>query len=140
MLTATTPFDDILVVLQAWGLPPLLLSVLAMTWRYLFLLAAEAQRLMRARAARSGRARLAPRRGGGTLLWRARVTGGMAGNLLLRGTERAERVYAAMAARGYDGHPRARTVQTLTRGERVLLWSGLGGLILLTLLGLLAWG
>lgn len=136
-LTATTPFTEVLAALRGWGLPPLLVAILALTWRYLFVLGEEAQRLLRARAARSGRAAGAP---GGSLIWRARVTGGLAGNLLLRGTERAERTYGAMAARGYDGAPRVLARSPLTAGGRAALGLGLTALALLTLAGLLLWG
>ena len=40
------------------------------------------------------------------MAWRARVTGGMAGNLFLRAFERSDRIYAAMLSRGYDGEVR----------------------------------
>ncbi len=134
-LTATTPFAEILAALRAWGLPQLLVSILALTWRYLFVLGEEAHRLMRARAARSGAGAA-----GGSLLWRAHVTGGMAGNLLLRGAERAERIYGAMAARGYDGAPRVLAQAPLSVGARLALGVGLVALAALTLLGLLLWG
>jgi len=136
-LTATTPFTAILVVLRGWGLPKLLTAILALTWRYLFVLAEEAQRLMRARAARSGH--IVQGRGG-SLAWRARVTGGMVGNLLLRGTDRAERIYSAMAARGYDGEPRVLAQPPLTARNRALLVLGSICLTLLALAGILFWG
>jgi cobalt/nickel transport system permease protein len=40
---------------------------------------------------------------GGSLLWRAQVTGNMVGQLFLRSYDRSERVYQAMLARGFDG-------------------------------------
>jgi cobalt/nickel transport system permease protein len=70
-------------------------------YRYLFVLIDEAARLLRAREARS--ARLAPGSGGGSLAWRARIAGHMAGQLFLRSYERSDRVYSAMLARGYAG-------------------------------------
>ena len=57
--------------------------------------------MLRARAARS--ARVEGSRGGGSLAWRARTTGGMVGALFLRSYERSERIYAAMQARGFEG-------------------------------------
>jgi cobalt/nickel transport system permease protein len=74
------------------------------TYRYLFTIMEEAQRLMRGRDSRS--ARVDGYRSGGTLRWRARVAGNMVGTLFLRSYERSERVFAAMQARGYDGEPR----------------------------------
>jgi cobalt/nickel transport system permease protein len=41
---------------------------------------------------------------GGSIAWRARVAGNMAGQLFLRSYERSDRVYNAMLARGYTGH------------------------------------
>ena len=57
--------------------------------------------MLRARAARS--AAIEGARGGGSIGWRARTTGGMVGALFLRSYERSERIYAAMQARGFEG-------------------------------------
>jgi cobalt/nickel transport system permease protein len=81
--------------------PAVLVAIIAFMYRYLFVLADEAQRLLRARAARS--ARLPGARGGGSLGWRAAVVGHMAGQLFVRSLDRSERVYQAMQARGYRG-------------------------------------
>ncbi len=104
ILTATTPAAELLRAMRTLGLPRLLVATVSFMYRYLFVIAEEALRLMRARDSRS--ARLPGQRGGGTLGWRARVTGNMVGSLFLRTYERSERVYAAMQARGYDGEPR----------------------------------
>jgi cobalt/nickel transport system permease protein len=137
ILTATTPFNAILVTLRGWGLPRVLVSIVALTWRYLFVLVAEAQRLMRARASRSGRAE---GKRGDSLIWRAHVTGGMAGSLLLRGMDRADRIYGAMVARGYDGEPRMLVHPPLAVPGRAFLVMGLVTLALLALAGLFFWG
>jgi cobalt/nickel transport system permease protein len=62
---------------------------------------------------------------GGSLRWRARVAGGMAGSLFLRSLERSDRVYAAMLARGYNGDPPAFAPVPLTNADRRVLLSGL---------------
>ena len=134
LLTSTTHFTDLLVAMRAVRVPRLLVGIFALMWRYLFLLAHEAGRLRIARDARS--ARIGPR-SGGTLTWRARVAGGMVGNLFLRGYERSERVYQAMLARGYDGEIRALPVASLSRREWLLLAGGACLLSFLFLLGLL---
>jgi cobalt/nickel transport system permease protein len=108
-------------------------------WRYLFVLVDEALRLLRARAARSGHSEGGIGRFGGSLLWRARVTGGMAGNLLLRGYERSERIYVAMLSRGYDGEVRLLPLLPMTAVPWMILLSGLALLILLLAFGLLFW-
>ncbi|HJW84253.1 MAG TPA: CbiQ family ECF transporter T component, partial [Anaerolineae bacterium] len=65
-----------------------------------------------------------------------RVTGGMAGSLFLRAFERGDRIYAAMAARGYDGEVRILPLPALTPADRITL---VGGLILLAALLALAY-
>jgi cobalt/nickel transport system permease protein len=118
----------------------LLVAILGLMWRYLFVMADEALRLMRARQARSGHPATPGARMGGSIAWRARVTGGMAGNLFLRSFERADRIYAAMASRGYDGEVRAFPLPPLTRGQQGVLTLSLGLLALLVLGGYLFWG
>lgn len=136
LLTATTQFPDLLVAMRAVGVPRLLVAIFGLMWRYLFVLVDEAIRLTRARDARSGSV---TGRGGGAVWWRARVTGGMAGNLFLRGYERSERIYAAMVARGYDGEVRTFPLPSLDTAQVIALVGGLISLGALTLLGVWLW-
>lgn len=111
LLTFTTPFHDLLDALRELRLPRIMVAIIGFMYRYLAVLGEEAQRLMRARAARSA----VVAGGGGTLAWRARVTGGMVGSLFLRSYERSERIYAAMQARGFEGtfrHMHARAIRS----------------------------
>ncbi|HEX7975211.1 MAG TPA: cobalt ECF transporter T component CbiQ [Anaerolineales bacterium] len=101
LLVATTQFPDLLHALGHLRVPAILVAVISFMYRYLFVLTDEVMRLNRGREARS--ARPAEGGGGGTLAWRARVAGHMAGQLFLRSYERSERVYNAMLARGYQG-------------------------------------
>jgi cobalt/nickel transport system permease protein len=92
LLSATTRFSDLLGVAWRLRLPPLLVTSLALMSRYLTLLVDEAGRMTRARRSRSflpGRAHA----------WRGSAT--VAAQLFVRSSERAERVYAAMCARGW---------------------------------------
>ena len=98
----------------------------------------EARSLLHARASRSAAAPGNGFRREGTLVWRARVTGGMAGNLLLRSLERADRVYAAMLSRGYDGELPDTDPRALTRGEWVFLFAVLMVLVSFFLFSLIA--
>lgn len=145
VLASSTPFPDLLLAMRAVRLPRLLVGMFALMWRYLFVLGNEALRLMRARAARSGVARTPPlgpgrRKVGGTLAWRARAAGGMAGSLFLRGLDRSDRIYSAMISRGFDGEIRSLRVPPLSGAARRVLWGGLTILALLCLSGLLFWG
>ena len=113
LLTFTTPFHDLLDALRELRLPRIMVAIIGFMYRYLAVLGDEAQRLMRARAARS--AVVEGGSGGGSLAWRARVTGSMVGSLFLRSYERSERIYEAMLARGFEGtfrHMGARAIRT----------------------------
>lgn len=137
LLAASTPFPDLLMAMRALRIPRLLVSLFGLMWRYLFVLADEALRLMRARAARSGQADGEGLRPGGSVGWRARVTGGMAGSLFLRAFERADRIYVAMLSRGYDGEVRSLPVPSVSGVHRLTLILGLFLLAGLLALGLL---
>ena len=79
-------------------------------------------------------------REGGSMLWRARVTGGMAGNLFLRAFERSDRIYVAMLSRGYDGEVRLLPLAPMTGATWAALLAGLALLGLLLSFGILFWG
>jgi cobalt/nickel transport system permease protein len=121
LLTATTRFPDLIWALGALRLPRPLVSTIAFMYRYLFVLADESLRMMRARASRSASL---PGSRKPSVIWQARVAGGMVGSLFLRALERSERVYAAMLARGYDG-----SMRSLRRFRMSALdWGALGGI------------
>ena len=101
LLTATTQFPDLTHALHHLRVPKLLVAIISFMYRYLFVLTEEAIRLMRAREARSARSTAGG--AGASIVWRARVTGNMVGQLFLRSYERSDRVYKAMLARGYSG-------------------------------------
>jgi cobalt/nickel transport system permease protein len=92
LFSATTPFSAILLVLRRWKVPSLLVTLIALMYRYVFVLLDELGRMQRARASRTFRnARL--------LAWRSPAT--LVAQLFIRSTERAEKIFAAMAARGW---------------------------------------
>jgi cobalt/nickel transport system permease protein len=137
LLAASTPFPDLLVAMRAVKIPRLLVAVFGLMWRYLFVLVDEALRLMRARAARSGETGQLGTKPGGKLAWRARVAGGMAGNLFMRAFERSDRIYVAMLSRGYDGEVRATPLPALNQVGWLVLILGLAVLGLLIVLSIL---
>jgi cobalt/nickel transport system permease protein len=91
LLTATTPFSDLLAALRRGRVPAVFLTTLALLYRYLFVLLDEAGRMHRARRSRSFTEQRAHH-------WRVLAT--VAGQLFIRASGRAERVFAAMSARG----------------------------------------
>jgi cobalt/nickel transport system permease protein len=125
LLAASTPYPELLIAMRALKVPRLMVSIFGLMWRYLFVLADEALRLLRARAARSSQSERLGLKPGGTLAWRARVTGGMAGNLFLRAFERSDRIYMAMLSRGYDGEARSMPLPGLKLPHWLVIGSSL---------------
>ncbi len=82
ILVMSTPFSELLKSLKWLRIPGLIVAVIGLMWRYLFVIVDEAKRLLIARSARSGS--VTGRKSGGRLIWRAKVSGGLAGNLFLR--------------------------------------------------------
>lgn len=128
LLTATTPFPDLLVAMRAVRVPRLIVAIFGLMWRYLFVLADEALRLIRARAARSGDSGNTGFNSGGSFTWRAQTAGGMAGNLFIRSLERSDRIYVAMLSRGYDGEVRTMPLPEMKVSNWIVLI--VGGMIL----------
>jgi cobalt/nickel transport system permease protein len=96
LLAAVTPWPDLILAMGRLGVPRVLVATLLFMERYLHVLLDELGRMITARRARSFR-----RRAPVSLAWG--LLTGMLGMLLLRSFERAERVHAAMLARGWDG-------------------------------------
>jgi cobalt/nickel transport system permease protein len=92
LLANTTPFAELLQVLRRLRCPAILVTTLALLYRYLFVLLDESRRMQRARQCRTLTTQRQHR-------WRALAT--VAGQLFVRSTGRAERIYAAMCARGW---------------------------------------
>lgn len=115
LLVATTQFPDLLHALEHLRLPRTLTTIIAFLFRYLFVLTNEVFRILRAREARS--AGLPGIKGGGSLAWRIKTTGSMAGQLFLRSYERSDRIYQAMISRGYTGHIRTLNPHHLRRSD-----------------------
>lgn len=136
LLNATTTFTDLLDGLHLSGLPDVFVAIFALMWRYLFVIVQEAERLMHARASRSSRLPGLPR-GSNTFVWRAKVTGRMAGSLFLRSLERSDRVYAAMQSRGYNGQQPSRPGQRLNQKEIMVLGLSITGLLVILFIGIL---
>jgi cobalt/nickel transport system permease protein len=139
ILAASTPFPRLLLAMRAIRTPRLLVAVFGLMWRYIFVLGDEALRLMRARAARSGAMDSSRGKPGGSVAWRAQVTGGMAGSLFLRAIERSDRIYTAMLSRGYDGEVRSLPLPGLRPIHWGVLFGGFGLMGILLVYAYLFW-
>jgi len=92
LLANTTPFTELVRVLQRLRVPWLFVTTLTLMHRYLFVLADEAERMRRARASRTFTR-------GRQFQWQ--TLSSVVGQLFVRASERAERIYNAMCARGW---------------------------------------
>ncbi len=92
LVSNTTPFSGILRVLKSVRVPSLLITTIALMHRYLFVVAEEAGRMHRARASRTF---------GRTRRFQWHTLSSVVSQLFIRASERAERVYDAMCARGW---------------------------------------
>lgn len=96
ILISTTGFDSVCAALRRFKVPRVMTMQLMLLYRYIFVLAEEAARMMRAWSLRSVNVRRISLREFGSLL----------GQLLLRALDRAQRVHQAMLCRGFDGELR----------------------------------
>jgi cobalt/nickel transport system permease protein len=93
LLSSTTRFSALLRVLRHIRVPALLVTTLALMLRYLFVLADETSAMLRARRSRTFTQDRAS-------AWRSSAS--VIAHLFVRSSERAERIYAAMCARGWE--------------------------------------
>jgi cobalt/nickel transport system permease protein len=133
LLVTTTRFPDLIHALEHLHFPGILVTIIAFLYRYLFVLTDEVLRMTRARRARS--ASVAGYRSGGSLAWRAHITGNMVGQLFLRSYERSDRIYNAMLARGYAGQNRTMNPHIMTRRDWLFALVSLLGIVFLQFLG-----
>ena len=94
ILIATTGMYAVCLALERLRVPRVFVMQLLFLYRYLFLLAAEFSRIVRAHALR------APGKDKGP---RLRVFGSILGHTLLRSLDRAQRIHQAMLSRGFTG-------------------------------------
>ena len=92
LLVATTRFSDLTAQLRRFRVPATFVLVFEVTFRYIGVLLAEVYSMLTAYKLRSGVKKALD----------MRHMGSFVGQLLLRGFDRAERVYAAMRCRGYS--------------------------------------
>lgn len=126
-LSVVTPFSATLDALRRFGAPPAFVLTLSLAYRYLFTLREEAARMIRARDARGY---------AGRGLAAAMVAGGMMGALFLRTHERGERIYQAMAARGFSGAASSMPPAPLQAADWVFLTLSAAGIALIRIAAL----
>jgi cobalt/nickel transport system permease protein len=115
-LTRTTRLPTLFAAAQAMGTPDAWVQILDLAYRYLFLLNSEVRRMRVALVSRGFRLR--------SNLMTYRTLGYGLGATIVQSADRAERVSAAMRARGFDGQFRTTETFTTTRQDRLmaLVW------------------
>jgi cobalt/nickel transport system permease protein len=88
-----TPFTEVLDILRRLRLPAVFVTIMSLMYRYLFVVIDQSERMSRARRSRTFTTKSAR----SWQTWSA-----VLGMLFVRSTERAERIYAAMIARGWQ--------------------------------------
>jgi len=125
-LVATSPIATLGYALHRLHVPAKMVLLLLLTYRYLFVLEQEYERLARAMRMRGFRPQ--------TSLHTYRTYAYLVGMLFVRASARAERVHQAMLCRGFTG--RFRTLKTFTLARRDWIWPfaagcAMSGLIML---------
>ena len=109
VLIMSTGFNAVSEALASFGVPRPFIVQLVFFYRYIFTLTEEGERMVRARSLRAFGSRLD-----------IKTFASLAGNLLLRTLDRAERIYRAMCSRGFDGH--IRYLREMTIGSREVIF------------------
>jgi cobalt/nickel transport system permease protein len=126
VLQATAPLEVNLQAAHSLHLPGVLVQLGLLSYRYVFVLADELRRLRIAMRVRGFRRRMSRHT--------YQTAGHLAGTLLVRGYERAERVGQAMRCRGFDGRFRSLT-NLATSPKDVMMFL----IVTLSATGLAAW-
>jgi cobalt/nickel transport system permease protein len=121
----TTPVSDVLPRLVRAGVPPAVVDVALVMYRISFLLLDAVANIRQAQAARLGHASRAA-------AWRSLA--GLGATAFVRAFDRAERLQAGLAGRGYDGTLRVQVPRaTVSRPFLAMVAALLAGIVALTL-------
>ncbi len=120
-LALSTPLPDVLALLRRGRVPALFLEILALVYRFVFVLLETALEMRRAQALRLGYTSL------GTSY---RAWGALLANLLLRAHQRARELFVALSLRGYDGGLNVLEAPRRLSPGNVVLAAALGGSLL----------
>ena len=112
LLVATTDVRDLLQALDRLHVPRAFTAITGFMIRYVEVITGELRQMRIARISRGHDPRW---------IWQARAVAATAGTLFIRSYERGERVYLAMASRGYGGEVAMERVHAPTRDWVVAL-------------------
>ncbi|MDP2942760.1 MAG: cobalt ECF transporter T component CbiQ [Candidatus Omnitrophota bacterium] len=95
LLVTTTKFSELLRTFERLGCPKIITMIMSFMYRYIFVIEDELMKMRQAKESRSV---------GGSRFFHAKALANMLGTLFIRSYERAEAVYLAMCARGFNGN------------------------------------
>ncbi|MCU1336900.1 MAG: cobalt transport protein [Bryobacterales bacterium] len=98
LLVGTTPLTGWTAALESWHAPRMLILVIQFVYRYLFVIAEQAQRMRWAALSRRGSRKRSRR-----VSFQFSAAAGLVGVLFARSWQRADGIYHAMLARGFRG-------------------------------------
>jgi cobalt/nickel transport system permease protein len=125
LLILTTPWNTLLAALRWFHVPALIVDILAMTYRYVFLLLHSTNSMFLARRSRA----IGSFSGSENRKWLTRVLA----STMIKSQHLSEQVYQAMLSRGYQGE--VRILSGLKWQRRDYLW----GLVSIALAAVLLW-
>ena len=128
-LVATTTLSSLGNALHSLGVPDKLVYLLVMTYRYIFVIENEYQRLMRAARIRGFQP--------GTNIHSYKTFAYLTGMIFIRASARADNVYRAMLCRGFAG--RFNSLGPVAPYSRNRSFAVLGTAVLFAILGLELW-
>jgi cobalt/nickel transport system permease protein len=114
VLVSCTPLPRILAAARYFRAPDLLIEVVQLTYRYLFVLGAEARAMQTAFLARGGKSGRAG----------VRAASGMVSVLFARSYAKASMVYSAMRSRGFRGEMLRPVLPTITWKDLAIAITG----------------
>lgn len=125
LMSATTTISAMVAGLRKLGLPAGAAALLGMTLRYLFLYFETYSRIRQAQTTRGFRLR--NRRVAYT--WTVQQVGNTVGTLFIRSARQGQRVYEAMASRGYHHAQLMHDERKLARTDVVFLFAGMAWIL-----------
>ncbi|HHT74659.1 MAG: cobalt ECF transporter T component CbiQ [Methanomassiliicoccaceae archaeon] len=135
-MVTTTPLFDVIKTLSWYRMPRLLISLIMFTYRFIFVLLDEMERMKMARIARGHTGR-------GSLLSREvfRTLSYTIGMIFVRSHKRAVNMYDALLSRGYTGEVRTGEWMKVKGRDAALaaIFFLVGSLSVLTQVGLINW-
>ena len=117
LFVATTPLTESTSALDAWHCPRALLLVIQFLYRYLFVIAEQAQRMRQAALCRGGRR------------FGFSAAAGALGVLFARSWQRAEGIHQAMLARGFQGRFAIAAPAPFRSADGIFLGAGLAACV-----------